>query len=270
MKVDTDEFLKSLKSLQASPCECSAKNPDSDYPNQHTKASPRFQTMHCWCPPPTGPGQPHKSDCSHYKRPEPSKLSGPFFGHGLTYGFMSKTYTSKLNQQQAQAYAAALEWLEKGDVTPIHDEVTYTEGDACAGPDAGPDPDEPEDPEPGPKPDGLPCVERLGYTAMKPSLKPFLRIGKYYHAQASDPISDSPMRLARNADGRYYWTATRAGEHLWCCALYTTRLGKARRDPVFVGTRKRYTDVQRTGFSRQSEGAVKTYKLHVHVGCVTR
>ena len=28
MNVDTDEFLKSLKSLQVSPCECSAKNPD--------------------------------------------------------------------------------------------------------------------------------------------------------------------------------------------------------------------------------------------------
>ena len=32
MNVDTDEFLKSLKSLQVSPCDCSAKNPDSDYP----------------------------------------------------------------------------------------------------------------------------------------------------------------------------------------------------------------------------------------------
>jgi hypothetical protein len=25
--------------------------------------------MHCWCPPATGPGQPHESNCSHYKRP---------------------------------------------------------------------------------------------------------------------------------------------------------------------------------------------------------
>ena len=58
--MDTDEFLKSLKSLQVSRCECSAKNPDSDYPNQHTKACPRFQTMHCWCPPATGPNQPHE------------------------------------------------------------------------------------------------------------------------------------------------------------------------------------------------------------------
>jgi hypothetical protein len=25
--------------------------------------------MHCWCPPATGPGQPHLSSCSHFKRP---------------------------------------------------------------------------------------------------------------------------------------------------------------------------------------------------------
>src|SRR5450759_710627 len=69
MNVVTDEILKSLKSLQVSPCECSAKNPDSDYPNQHTKACPRFQTLHCWCPPATGPGQPHEPDCVQYKCP---------------------------------------------------------------------------------------------------------------------------------------------------------------------------------------------------------
>jgi hypothetical protein len=115
MNVDTDEFLKSLKSLQVSPCECSAKNPDSDYPNQHTKACPRFQTMHCWCPSATGPGQPHQSDCFQYKQPIIHAIgsasngsshdwdliggltkeavhkvyakftSGPFFGHGLQY-----------------------------------------------------------------------------------------------------------------------------------------------------------------------------------------
>ena len=40
MNVDTDEFLKSLKSLQVSPCECSAKNPDSDYPTSTRKPAP--------------------------------------------------------------------------------------------------------------------------------------------------------------------------------------------------------------------------------------
>jgi hypothetical protein len=34
MTVDTDEFLKSLKSLQVSRCGCSAKNRDSDYPHE--------------------------------------------------------------------------------------------------------------------------------------------------------------------------------------------------------------------------------------------
>ena len=34
MNVDTDEFLKSLKSLQVSRCECPPNNPDSDYPTR--------------------------------------------------------------------------------------------------------------------------------------------------------------------------------------------------------------------------------------------
>jgi hypothetical protein len=57
--------------------------------------------MHCWCPPATGPNQPHEKDCYQYRRPSASystsdasglsgKLSGkfhtgPFFGHGLQY-----------------------------------------------------------------------------------------------------------------------------------------------------------------------------------------
>jgi hypothetical protein len=78
------------------------EEPGLGLPNQHTKACPRFQAMHCWCPSATGPGQPHEKDCFQYTRPEPetakwagiSKFkSGPFFGHGLQY--------------QVQAYAAA-------------------------------------------------------------------------------------------------------------------------------------------------------------------
>ncbi len=104
MNVDTDEFLKSLKSLQVSPCECSAKTPDPDYPTSHAIACPRFQTMHCWCPPATGPGQPHESDCSHYKRPA-------FFG-GLQY-------EATLSVMQAQAYNHALQWLNKQNPAPL-------------------------------------------------------------------------------------------------------------------------------------------------------
>jgi hypothetical protein len=43
MNVDADELLKSLKSLkslQVSPCECSAKNPDPDYPTSTRKPAP--------------------------------------------------------------------------------------------------------------------------------------------------------------------------------------------------------------------------------------
>ena len=101
------------------------EEPGLGLPNQHTKACPRFQAMHCWCPSATGPNQPHEIDCVQYKRPvihathaaigsyhdwepeaaesepesEPSKgltkeavhkvyakfTSGPFFGHGLQY-----------------------------------------------------------------------------------------------------------------------------------------------------------------------------------------
>jgi hypothetical protein len=94
------------------------EEPGLGLPNQHTKACPRFQTMHCWCPPATGPGQPHESDCFQYKRPGPAVPvthafigsyhdwdlmdpdepidvvkkylpeqleTGPFFGHGLQY-----------------------------------------------------------------------------------------------------------------------------------------------------------------------------------------
>jgi hypothetical protein len=115
MNVDTDEFLKSLKSLQVSPCECSAKNPDSDYPNQHTKACPRFQTLHCWCPPATGPGQSHQSNCFQYTWPEPFASqylkTNSFFGHGLKY-------QAKLSASQVQAYKFALEWWDETHKVP--------------------------------------------------------------------------------------------------------------------------------------------------------
>jgi hypothetical protein len=100
MNVDTDEFLKSLKSLQVSPCECSAKNPDSDYPNQHTKACPRFQTMHCWCPPATGPNQPHLSSCTQYKRPLPGNTIDKIYRLDHSHGLY--THQHKLSQSQIQ------------------------------------------------------------------------------------------------------------------------------------------------------------------------
>jgi hypothetical protein len=123
------------------------EEPGLGLPNQHTKACPRFQTMHCWCPPATGPGQPHLSGCSHYSRPVPFQFSvkhhpatpatldkkyvdlnvdlklpmksGPFFGHGMKYAVQQPLY-------QAQAYAAALSWMEKQNTAPI------TPGCTCA------------------------------------------------------------------------------------------------------------------------------------------
>jgi hypothetical protein len=90
------------------------EEPGLGLPNQHTKACPRFQTMHCWCPPATGPGQPHESDCVQYKRTlQSGPKSGPFF--------------AKLSVMQAQAYAAAISWVETHDPTPVELSKAYTE-----------------------------------------------------------------------------------------------------------------------------------------------
>jgi hypothetical protein len=90
MNVGTDEFLKSLKSLQVSRCECSAKNPDSDYPTSTRKPAPDSRRCTAGARPATGPGQPHEITCVQFKRPVKGELkgtlkSGPFFGHGLKY-----------------------------------------------------------------------------------------------------------------------------------------------------------------------------------------
>ena len=46
-------------------------------------------------------------------------------------------------------------------------------------------------------------------------MKPVLKIGKYYHAKASDALADFPMRLARTLTGEYYWSMARSGEYHW-------------------------------------------------------
>ena len=108
------------------------EEPGLGLPNQHTKACPRFQTMHCWCPPATGPGQPHESDCVQYTRPTKatwagiSKFeSGPFFGHGLQY-------EAKLSAMQTQAYNAALEWAETHDPLATGKSIECHELCTCA------------------------------------------------------------------------------------------------------------------------------------------
>jgi hypothetical protein len=120
------------------------EEPGPGLPNQHTKACPRFQTMHCWCPPATGPGQPHQSDSSHYSRPVPFvstldkkyvdpklPMKGPFFGHGIYTAYPGehvvlsgvkypgKLSEAKLSVMQAQAYNHALQWLDKQNPAPL-------------------------------------------------------------------------------------------------------------------------------------------------------
>jgi hypothetical protein len=124
------------------------EEPGPGLPNQHTKACPRFQTMHCWCPPATGPGQPHEKDCSHFKKVVPCEACGEplifieastdtwmcddtgclFFGaqqHSkpilhATIGSYQYKHDWDLTEpifdhgvSQAQAYNHALQWLDK-------------------------------------------------------------------------------------------------------------------------------------------------------------
>jgi hypothetical protein len=58
---------------------------------------------------------------------------------------------------------------------------------------------------------------------MKPAAKAVLKIGKYYHAAASDALADSPMRLAWTSRGQYYWTMVRDGEYHWWLTILPAR-----------------------------------------------
>jgi hypothetical protein len=91
--------------------------------------------MHCWCPPATGPGQPHLSGCSHFKRLPPVKahiasyhdwdLTGPDeppepeydAPHDKNYWASGKLAGSPFDYQAYEeytqlAYKHALQWLE--------------------------------------------------------------------------------------------------------------------------------------------------------------
>ena len=76
------------------------EEPGLGLPNQHTKACPRFQTMHCWCPPATGPNQPHLSSCTQYKRPLPGNTIDKIYGLDHSHGLYTHQY--KLSQSQIQ------------------------------------------------------------------------------------------------------------------------------------------------------------------------
>jgi hypothetical protein len=78
MNVDTDEFLKSLKSIQVSRCECSAKNPDSDYPTSTRKPAPDSRRCTAGARHRPDPGQPHLFGCTMYKVPEASEYETSF------------------------------------------------------------------------------------------------------------------------------------------------------------------------------------------------
>jgi hypothetical protein len=66
--------------------------------------------MHCWCPPATGPGQPHESTCYQYTRPD--KVKSPFFSYGPPPPFEIKSEGETDFFLQAQAYNHALLWAQ--------------------------------------------------------------------------------------------------------------------------------------------------------------
>jgi hypothetical protein len=49
--------------------------------------------MHCWCPPATGPNQPHQSDCVQYKRPTIQATVGSYHDWDLTEAGSGLQYT---------------------------------------------------------------------------------------------------------------------------------------------------------------------------------
>jgi hypothetical protein len=55
MNVDTDEIPEIAEVASGLSVRVLGEEPGLGLPNQHAKACPRFQTMHCWCPPATGP-----------------------------------------------------------------------------------------------------------------------------------------------------------------------------------------------------------------------
>jgi hypothetical protein len=63
--------------------------------------------MHCWCPPATGPGQPHESTCVQYKRPVKYKHLGIVFGHGTPYKATAHSWN-----QQAEYHPVPTETLK--------------------------------------------------------------------------------------------------------------------------------------------------------------
>jgi hypothetical protein len=101
------------------------EEPGLGLPNQHTKACPRFQTMHCWCPPATGPGQPHEKGCYQYMNYNmsytPDLISKCSLSHGSPHFEKPKGEIDYFLQAQlqAQAYNHALLWLNQASVYPI-------------------------------------------------------------------------------------------------------------------------------------------------------
>ena len=83
--------------------------------------------MHCWCPPATGPGQPHRDDCSHYRRPILHAAVGSYHDWDLTEADAKMVPAPVDFIAEAQAYNHALQWLAFAHATaPIAHSIDCT------------------------------------------------------------------------------------------------------------------------------------------------
>ena len=72
-----------------------------------------------------------------------------------------------------------------------------------------------------------------GETGGETAAKPFLRIGTFYRAWASEPLADFPMRLERSRGGFYYWAMARGGEYHWWTLINSTDSPKIGENVIF-------------------------------------
>jgi hypothetical protein len=92
--------------------------------------------MHCWCPPATGPGQPHEKNCVMYQRPIPKTVQATigswkdwpletvgYWATGIDLAYLSPVPLPPPEPpigfiKEAQAYNQTYQWMVNHEVKP--------------------------------------------------------------------------------------------------------------------------------------------------------